>query len=179
MPAILSKKKNFPMNGVLVAVNQQLIMLKEALAKMPPNDYSRHSVYLSGATIGQHGRHIIELWQCLLKGYSSGGVNYDDRPRNRLMEEDAGCALAALDEISCTIELTDKPLILEVSLHHRDHQPVAIHTSFHRELAYNLDHTIHHMALIRVAMQEFGIAVGNDIFGVAYATAKFRETCAQ
>jgi hypothetical protein len=45
-------------------------------------------ISLSSATIGEHTRHVIEMFQCLLNNYESGVVNYDERARDIVLQTD-------------------------------------------------------------------------------------------
>jgi len=49
-----------------------------------------------------------------------------------------------------------------------------------RELAYNLEHAIHHMALIRIVLnQQFPDVKVDANFGVAYSTIRYnKDQCA-
>ena len=60
--------------------------LTGVLSKLPQEDYTRPCAALSDSTIGQHVRHIIELFQCLLNQYDGGVINYDLRERNQAIE---------------------------------------------------------------------------------------------
>jgi hypothetical protein len=54
-----------------------------------------------------------------------------------------------------------------------------VSTNYYREVIYNLEHTIHHMALIRVGINELGnIDLPKD-FGVAPSTIKYKQLCVQ
>ena len=51
-------------------------------------------------------------------------------------------------------------------------------SSFFRELTYCLDHCIHHQALIKISLKQFGYLylVDRD-FGVAFSTQRYRDQC--
>jgi hypothetical protein len=70
-------------------------------------------------------------------------------------------------------------LVLEACYDDQSVESITISTNYYREIAYNLEHTIHHMALIRVGLNEVsGIQLPDD-FGVASSTVKHRKQCAQ
>jgi len=46
-------------------------------------------------------------------------------------------------------------------------------------MAYNLEHTIHHMALMKAGIREVAGIEMPESFGVASSTLKFRSACAQ
>jgi hypothetical protein len=69
--------------------------------------------------------------------------------------------------------------VLEADDYDEEMVTVSIPTNYYREVAYNLEHTIHHMALIRVGVNEVSSIVLPDQFGVAYSTIKYKEQCAQ
>jgi len=54
-----------------------------------------------------------------------------------------------------------------------------VETNYYRELIYNLEHTIHHMALIKVGINEVSCIAVPEGFGIATSTIKFRRSCAQ
>ena len=131
---------------------------------------------LSNATIGQHSRHIIELYQCLLEGYPTGKINYDGRQRNPLYENDITAAVAVIRELQQRLEQPDKEVNIFCGT---DDNSVCIESNYYREVLYNLEHCIHHQALIKVALlsiKNIHIAEG---FGVAPSTLQHRQACAQ
>ncbi|MFZ1368739.1 MAG: hypothetical protein WAR78_00065 [Ferruginibacter sp.] len=151
--------------------------LTEVLMQLPGDDtYAAPCTALSNATIGQHSRHIIELYQCLLEGYAAGSVNYDERKRNSLYENDKTAAVNTIKEIQQKLEQPDKALTIVC----RDDNGAAyIQSNYNREILYNLEHCIHHQALIKVALlsiKDFPVAEG---FGVAPSTLQYRQQCAQ
>jgi hypothetical protein len=161
------------------AVNTIFVQLAGSLSQLSPPQYSQSCQTLFNNTIGQHVRHIIELFQCLENGYQSGIVNYEKRKRDTLIETDKELAGSLLLEIHRGLSKVNKTLTLEACYDEHQNEPIAIETNYYREIAYNLEHTIHHMALIRVGITEISTIQLPDDFGVASSTVKYRKQCAQ
>lgn len=161
------------------AIKNILDQLTGVLAKLQPEEYRYPCIYLSGNSIGQHVRHVIELFHCLEKGYETGLVNYENRKRDQRIETDPVLAQDLLHEISEHIHPQDKHLILLATYDEHLAQNLQIETNYFREIAYNLEHTIHHMALIRVGINEMNCFPLPENFGVASSTIKFKQQCAQ
>ena len=140
------------------------------------NTYSAPCSALSNATIGQHCRHIIELYQCMLAGYYTGEIYYDDRKRNALYENDIASAVSAIKEIQLNLEKSDKAVNIFCET---NASSVCIESNYYREVLYNLEHCIHHQALIKVALLSVNDLEIVDSFGVAPSTLQYRKQCAQ
>ena len=131
---------------------------------------------LSNATIGEHMRHIIELFGCLLENYEYGLINYDGRKRDLLLQTNKNEANAILEKYLLEIDKPNKPL----SLTHNCFSPIELlQTNYFRELIYNLEHSIHHQALIKVALHSLPHIKIPSSFGVAPSTLEYRKQCAQ
>lgn len=158
------------------SAKKSLQELAQVVQKLSAQDFSNPCPALSGATIGEHTRHVLEMFQCLLTQYDSETINYDQRKRDTTLQTQPNVALHIIDFILEDIEKPNKPLILESTT---DDFQTNISTNYHRELMYNLDHCVHHQALIKVA-----ITISNTIeidpdFGVARSTLAYRKQCAQ
>ncbi len=138
--------------------------------------YNNPCEALSNATIGEHTRHIIELYQCLLNGYPEGKINYDDRKRNKLYENDTVAAIAVIKEIQQNMQQPDKPVNIFCGT---ADDSVCIESNYYREVLYNLEHCIHHQALIKVALLTIKNINIDSGFGVAPSTLQYRQQCAQ
>lgn len=151
--------------------------LSDLLKQLTPEQYSEKLPVLNGSSIGQHTRHTVEFFQCLLKGLSNGVVNYDTRERNLQLETDLVFTLNALSEINNTIQLIGDfytPITLSVC-YGEDCEEV-VETNFLRELVYLVEHSIHHFALIRIGIQEnFKNVNIPKTFGVAYSTINYYD----
>ena len=158
------------------SVKKTLEELQCLLVQLSDADYVKPITNLSNASIGQHTRHIIELLQCLLQSYETGILNYDNRERNKAVENNKLDALAALDRIISNYQRDNKQLHLHQCI---DGESLEIETNYYRELVYNLEHCIHHQALIKVALFDIENVQINENFGVAQSTIEFKKQCAQ
>jgi uncharacterized damage-inducible protein DinB len=160
-------------------VSHVFLQLSLSLDQLENDQYSYPCKNLSGNTVGQHVRHIIEMFQCLETGYLIGEVDYDKRKRDHNIETDKKFATELLQEIIGQITRKNKSLQLLTYYDDLSGVPERIETNYHREIAYNLEHTIHHMALIRVGLRELGDISVDDSYGVATSTLKYRKQCVQ
>ena len=151
--------------------------LDESLRNLSEAQYRQPVKILFDATIGQHVRHIIELYICLYNGYETGVVNYDKRKRDIRIETDKDLAIELMEMITSNLDKFNKDLLLVASYdNHAAAVPVA--TNYYREIIYNLEHTVHHMALVRVGIHAVSTIAIPDDFGVASSTLKYRKECA-
>lgn len=155
---------------------QTLEQLKIVLTQLPEGVYSKPCEVLSGSSIGQHTRHVVELFQCLLKSYETASLCYDDRERNKAIETNLDTAKEAIAEIQHNLDKPNKPITIKQDFS-GDEMTVA--SNYHREVMYNLEHTIHHKALIKVGIQSFCDLTLPEGFGVAPSTIAFEKACAQ
>jgi hypothetical protein len=161
------------------AINNVFVQLSSTLQQLTATEYSQPCTSLHGNTIGQHVRHIIELFQCLENGYEIGLVNYERRKRDNAIETDKELANRLLKSIHDQLARSNRILKLEAFYDEHATEPLIIETNYFREVAYNLEHTIHHMALIRIGVSEISAVSLPEDFGVASSTVKYRKQCAQ
>jgi hypothetical protein len=161
---------------LLSSIHQSLEELKDLLTQMSDADYVLPCHELSEANIGEHTRHIIEMFQCLLSQYDGGIVNYDHRQRNKQIQTETQFAITQIEAIQNAIAKDNKNLSLQ---QHIDGKEILIESNYFRELLYNLEHCIHHQALIKVAILMQGKLQLNENFGVARSTIEYRKQCAQ
>lgn len=164
-----------PLQKPIALLFEQLHHLIETLTD---EQYCFPSNVLSQATVGQHLRHIIEFFEELYNGYETGLVNYDSRQRDHRIETDRLFAIQKLREIVKDLPKPDKDLTLTASLTNEANGQVEFNTNYNRELLYNLEHTVHHMALIRTGIEAVSAIQLPVQFGVAESTLQSRKACA-
>lgn len=170
-------------NMTLLTTSVEIIkQLKHLVGQLSEEQYTRKIDVLSSNTIGKHIRHIVEFYECLMKGIPGGVIDYDARERNLNLETDTVHTKHILDGMLAILEdvKEDQPLTLAIS--YSDSYKNRIQTTLYRELAYNIEHAVHHFAIISIAIkQEFPMIKVDPNFGIAYSTVKYQESqqCAQ
>jgi hypothetical protein len=161
------------------AIQNIFVQLSASANQLTQEQYVQPCTTLFNASIGQHVRHIIELFQSLLAGYEEGIVNYEHRKRDVNIEANKEFALQLLKDIYETIDRPNKGLTLAACYDEHSSDTMNIITNYQREVVYNLEHAIHHMALIRIGINEISDIKLSDDFGVAASTIKHQKACAQ
>lgn len=158
---------------------ENLEEIKKVLSLINEEQYTYKSKTLSNATIGQHIRHILEFYISLLDGLSKGVVNYDLRARNLKLESNPAYARQLVDEVCHNITMIGDNVKLELAgnFSSQEDQYISIKTSAYRELAYCLEHSIHHQALIKIGLMELELDhLISNYWGVAPATIKYKKS---
>lgn len=161
---------------LIPSINNSLDELTELLSQLSDEEYSEPCFELSGASIGEHTRHIVEMFQCLSRNYDSGIVNYDKRDRNKQIQTDTNFAIQMILNVKNNISKENKNIELEQLI---DGESIQIQSNYFRELLYNLEHCIHHQALIKVAILKSEKITVDSNFGVARSTIEYRKQCVQ
>lgn len=152
---------------------EQLKSLNNLLILLNDSQYKQANAFLGNASIGGHTRHIIELLKCATDGYQSGEVDYLNRVRNLSLETNRQLAMQELTSLQYEIVKADKLLRLVAETDEVDSSRF-VGTTYFRELVYNAEHTIHHLALIRVGLREMNLDIVGEEFGVARSTLTYR-----
>lgn len=163
---------------IKTACKSVLLQLDQVVNQIDHVDYSKPIEILSGSTLGQHIRHTIEFFICLQEGCLSGVVNYDKRRRDVTIEEDPERAKESIAGIRKFVDKIpeDFPLVLEVNYELNIEDIQTVQSNFIRELTYNIEHTVHHMAILKIGLADITpyVRVPKG-FGVAVSTLRYRK----
>jgi uncharacterized damage-inducible protein DinB len=155
-----------------------LAQLEGVLEQIHSEDFTKPSSNLSGSSVGQHLRHTLEFFVCLMAGFDAGKVNYDQRSHDKSIETDKEKARSLLVAIRVFIleHPEDRKLTLELAYERHNENWFAIETNYHRELVYNIEHAVHHMALMKIGIREVAhyLSLPHD-FGIAVSTLRYQE----
>jgi uncharacterized damage-inducible protein DinB len=153
-----------------------LFQLLDTINQLNNDEYTQKIELLGNSSIGEHTRHIIELFQQLLTGYETATVDYDNRKRNIEIQQNVNYACQSLSLIINGLELNNKSLLITTVYNQRKNK---IESNYMRELMFNIEHCIHHQAIIKIGLLCIGKNVNDKNFGVAKSTIIYKEKCAQ
>jgi len=174
-------KTNIKRSSPIEASISMLNSIKSLLNSIPKEVYVKPDHILSGASLGQHFRHIIEFYKCIIDINENRLICYDDRKRDLRMEDSIYFMLEKINKIGDAIESLDTNTPIQtLSKFTSDPKElkVKINSSIGRELSYGFDHSIHHLAIIKIALSinhpKINLPEG---LGVAPSTLQYRESC--
>ena len=170
------------MSITAVTINH-LRQLKELAENLNNDQLSSSLMVLNESSIGAHIRHILEFYLCLLEYDNQKNLNYDIRKRDRTIEVCTEKCVLTIENL--LVELQKRQTDFEMSLS-ADYgigevdQVITVQTTFFRELLYNIEHLVHHLAIIKIGIQSLESKVNiSDDLGVAASTIRNRTLCAQ
>jgi hypothetical protein len=168
--------------SALIEMNiRWLRQMLRLLPELADDAYTTPPPKLAPLRANSHLRHVLEFYECFFDGLEWSHIDYDARRRDESVETSR---LVAMERINGLIEQFESTQALQSdclvfvkaedadSMHLPD--PYLI-SSIGRELSVLSSHTVHHFALIAIALRAHGIEPGSE-FGVAPSTLRFRES---
>lgn len=152
-----------------------LIQLEKSIVALSDEQYTKKVDTLFGASIGEHVRHVIELFVCLQEGYDCGVVNYENRKRDMAIQTVRDLAIDSMRTLRGSLFPINRDLLLQAGYNVNSNELFTLSTNYFREIAFNIEHAIHHMALIRIGIKEVSDLEVPEGYGVASSTLKFRK----
>lgn len=169
--------------SLLQASEEVLVQGRELLASLDDYPYARKSSGVFAASVGEHYRHVLDHFHCLLEGLSVERVDYDRRQRERRLEADRAYALAMTEFMLHELRQIPRPVFeqeitVAYSVAYHGSLPETMVSTVARELAFCIGHAVHHYAIIRMLCAEMGAQLTPE-FGIAPSTVKHQMTVEQ
>ena len=163
------------LESVIDALNQGEVLLQE----LDNQSYTRRLPAAFNASIGGHYRHCLDHFRSVLNAALQGDLNYDQRERGTLIEQDRFAALNATRGLREACEqlaegCLDRELSVTCKTSYAMSSSQSSGSTVGREIMYAVAHAVHHYALIGVMTGLMGIKMPPG-FGVAPSTLKHRE----
>ena len=154
--------------------------IEKMLKQFNVADYIRPIDILSDASIGEHIRHIIDFYTCIINGSDTNHISYDKRKRKKEIEIDPQFAISCIGIILLEMELIDvqQGVTIETKFStDKNEIPSILKSTFGRELMYAMDHAIHHLALVKIGVNDsFNNIQLDHQMGIAPSTFRFRKS---
>ena len=166
---------------LLQSVVETLRQGETLLAEISDEQFTRKIPAAFNAAIGGHYRHCLDHFRTLLEAAPQGDLNYDQRERGTLIENDRFAALNATRELIAGWENLNlfhltRRLDVTCKTSYAASGSQSAPSTVAREIMYAVAHAVHHYALIGVMGGILGVTMPTG-FGVAPSTLKHqRET---
>jgi uncharacterized damage-inducible protein DinB len=159
------------------ALTTMLTQLRDVIGLLPVQYYRAQPAARVSGSVGAHVRHTLDHISALIAAIEGRELRYDDRRRGTTVEIDPLTGANEIDRLLYRIDhlaatMPDVPITLSTLVD--PHEPPAIvRTTLARELAFVVQHTVHHCALIAVLLEWQGYRVPYG-FGLAASTQRAR-----
>jgi uncharacterized damage-inducible protein DinB len=155
--------------GALEIVQQ----VERILDQLAQDKYANPLEVLNGSSLGQHFRHIIEFYHCLVDGVDQGIIDYASRKRDTRIEQDVRFAKSSYLRLIQQLKALDEDRIIRVKADFNAEERPVVGSTLGRELMFAYDHAIHHLAIIKIGIQqELPELALDQQLGVAPSTIK-------
>jgi hypothetical protein len=165
-----------PRDSSIAALDGALEGLASVVAAVSPDAYGARLFPASSGSIGEHVRHCLDHVAALVSADPSSCLSYDHRERGTAVETDPVQALRSLQLLRLKIAVgrwstrLDEPICV-ISHVAQGGAMLSGMSTLARELAFVLNHTIHHQAMIGLLATLLGCDVP-DRFGFAPSTPR-------
>lgn len=154
--------------------------LEQLLLALEDTLYVDNESELFDSPVGVHVRHILDHYDCLLRGLPDRRIDYDDRAREPHIESQTESACQRLRDVREKLLGAgngDRELVvLQSSSDKPAAACMALGSSLARELVFLHSHTVHHQASIAALLRLLGVSyLAPPNFGLAPATAQHQE----
>ena len=163
------------MNTITKVVEEVLAHIDIYLGQLSDADYGKPLPLLSEASIGGHTRHVLDGFLCLMRQQGHGVISYDLRERDPEIEINTAYTAGKLQEIKRFIHELKSNDSYDFEVNYSNHT-YRTTSSLQREVIHNIEHVIHHLAIIKIALLTYHPEIELPMeFGVAPSTLRYWE----
>ena len=153
-----------------IIVESSIHTLKKSealLSKLSNDQLSDHSVAPYYSCIGSHIRHIIDFYNCALKGVGNSIANLTLRTRDQKMHNDCEYAIYHINDVIKKLsKLNGTPMNLSISvIDDLGLGKVEMEYTLGSLLAQANSHAIHHYAIISYILDRLEVSIEDESFG--------------
>jgi hypothetical protein len=165
-----------PRHSSVAALEGALEELASVVAGVSPEAYGVRLFPNVSGSIGEHVRHCLDHVSALVSADPSSCLSYDRRERGTPVETDPAQALRCIQLLRIKVAVgrwstrLDEPICVMSTVGHGGVMSSGMST-LERELAFVLNHTIHHQAMIGLLATLLACEVP-DRFGFAPSTPR-------
>ena len=152
-----------------------LEQLRSLLARIPTAVYCASPASRVSGSVGEHVRHCLDHVAVVASGAFVDELSYDHRRRGTSLESDPRAAVREINRLVLDLHRfarggLERRLLVSAVLE-RGARPQLSRSTLGRELAFVVDHTTHHLAIVALLLDRLGWDTP-DGFGLAPSTPK-------
>ncbi|CAM1346752.1 DinB family protein [Tenacibaculum insulae] len=156
------------------AIDKNLQRGVNLLKSISDEQYSNSSVGPYYSSIGANMRHVLDVFTCVFNGLDKKVVDFSDRERNQLAEEQTEYGIEYFNEVLTKLhclKATDFNTIISVK-DDLGTGMITVNYTLSSALVQAHSHAIHHFAMIGFIVHQLGIALPDADFGYNPTTPK-------
>lgn len=161
--------------SAVLALRGRLDELMRLVITLPAEAYCARPSRVSGS-IGEHVRHVLDHIASLVGANPLSALSYDQRSRGTAVETQPSIAVREMMRLDAALERWgDRTLehpVAVTAVTSTDGESVTGWSSFARELAFVMNHTIHHQAIIALLLERLDAELPDERFGYAPSTPR-------
>lgn len=166
--------------------NSIIDVLRQGCVLLDSTSQTTYTESLAGAasgTIGAHYRHVLEHFVCLLRGLTSGRINYDARKRDIQIETSITHARIVTEALiedfrAISPDLFERECSVIYTVAYGQTESDEVRSTVAREVMFSVGHAIHHYAIIKLLCAGVRLQLPYE-FGVAPSTLKHAAMAAR
>ena len=155
------------MDAVIEPIIQNLTKGEVLLNRLSKASYTNKTVGPYHSSVGEHLRHILDIFDCIFEGLSSGKVDLAARKRNEIVEKEIDAGLAYIQSTIHQLRAMET-LAPDTGVEVRDDLGLGVVVTPYTlagAMCQAHSHAIHHFACIGYILESLGEAKIEDRFG--------------